>query len=467
MKKYLLSAVGIAAAGYFSMVGYAHFFDKSQSEKLYAATNVPAQFKPVAKVMFDNGCQYCHAPSAELPGYADFPVAKQLMAEDIGKGLRSFRLDRMFEGMNDPSKLSEADLAKLEQVLRNDEMPEVKFLHVHWGNRPDEDEKQVVLDWIKQQREAHFLPQNTSGTDANRLIQPIPDAIPTDSRKVALGEKLYFDGRLSGDGSIQCHTCHQLERAGVDNLPVSEGIEGKKGGINAPTVFNAAFHKWQFWDGRAKTLADQAGGPPTNPVEMGSKNWDEIIARLDQDEAFKKEFLSVFPELTQATVTEAISEFEKTLITPNSAFDRYLKGEQNALNDQQKRGYELFKNAKCDTCHTGTAMGGQSFEYMGVYDDYFKARGTELTDADKGRFAETRDPYDMHRFKVPTLRNVALTAPYLHDATAKDLKEAVRIMGHYQSNKDFSDAELDDLISFLNSLTGEFKGKPLTNEKMK
>ncbi|WGE31976.1 cytochrome-c peroxidase [Actinobacillus genomosp. 2] len=466
MKKYLLSALAIAGIGYFSLVGYAHWFDKEQAPKLLASAELPESHKAVAGVMFENGCQYCHTPNAELPGYTKLPLVGQVMAEDIEKGVKFFRLDRLIEGMKDPSKLSEADLAKLEQVIRNDEMPIAKYIHVHWGSRPDDAQKKIILDWITAQRQAHFLPK-TEGADATRLVQPIPDQLATDPHKVALGEGLYFDGRLSGDGSIQCHTCHKLAQGGVDNLPVAEGIHGLKGGINAPTVFNAAFNKWQFWDGRAKTLADQAGGPPTNPIEMGSKSWDDILARLSKDEEFMKRFHEIYPTLTQANVTDAIGEYEKTLITPNSAFDRFLKGDQNALTDVQKRGYEHFKNAKCDTCHTGTAMGGQSFEYMGLYGDYFKDRGTELTDADQGRYAVTKDPSDMHRFKVPTLRNVALTAPYMHDASAKDLKEAVRIMGIYQSNKQFSDTELNELVAFLESLTGEYKGKLLTNEKVK
>ncbi|WP_427834477.1 cytochrome c peroxidase [Actinobacillus pleuropneumoniae] len=466
MKKYLLSAIAAAGIGYFSLVGYAYWFDKEQAPKLLASAYLPESHKAVAGVMFENGCQYCHSANAELPAYAKLPIADQVMAEDIEKGLKFFRLDHLIEGMKDPSKLSEADLAKLEQVIRNDEMPVAKYIHIHWGSRPDEAQKKIILDWVTAQRQAHFLPK-AEGADATRLVQPIPDQLPTDPHKVALGEGLYFDGRLSDDGTIQCHTCHQLAQAGVDNLPVSEGINGLKGGINAPTVFNAAFNKWQFWDGREKTLADQAGGPPVNPVEMGSKNWDEILARLSKDEEFMKRFHEIYPTLTQANVTDAIGEYEKTLITPNSAFDRFLKGEQNALTDVQKRGYEHFKNAKCDTCHTGTAMGGQSFEYMGLYADYFKDRGTELTEADHGRYAVTKDPSDMHRFKVPTLRNVALTAPYMHDASAKDLKEAVRIMGIYQSNKQFSETELNELVAFLESLTGEYKGKLLTNEKVK
>ena len=161
-------------------------------------------------------------------------------------------------------------------------------------------------------------------------------------------------------------------------------------------------------------------------------------------------------------LTAASGEYEKTLITPNSDFDRYLKGDKTALTEQQVRGYELFKQHKCDTCHTGVAMGGQSYEYMGLYGDYFKDRGTPLTDADEGRFAQTKDPFDMHRFKVPTLRNIALTAPYFHDASAKELKDAVSAMLKYQSNvKQPAQKDVEDITSFLESLTGEFKGEKL------
>ena len=161
-------------------------------------------------------------------------------------------------------------------------------------------------------------------------------------------------------------------------------------------------------------------------------------------------------------LTAASGEYEKTLITPNSDFDRYLKGDKTALTEQQVRGYELFKQHKCDTCHTGVAMGGQSYEYMGLYGDYFKDRGTPLTDADEGRFAQTKDPFDMHRFKVPTLRNIALTAPYFHDASAKELKDAVSAMLKYQSNvQQPAQKDVEDITSFLESLTGKFKGEKL------
>ena len=416
MKKLIIGGAAIAVLGYLGVVGYLHQFDKENATQLLMENRYTGEQEKVAKALFDNSCQYCHSPNTPLPFYSKFPIVGDQMQSDIQSGLRTFRLDRLLEGLKDPSKLSQADLAKLQRVLENNEMPIAKFRHLHWGSKPDEQEKVALLNWIREARKMS-LPKETPNVDADRLVQPIPDSIATDEAKVALGHDLFFDGRLSGDGSIQCHTCHQLDKGGVDRLDTSTGIEGKKGPINAPTVFNAAFNFVQFWDGRAADLADQAKGPPTNPVEMGSHSWDDIVARFEMDEEFKKEFLKEYPQVTKETLTHAIGEYEKTLITPNSDFDRYLKGDKTALSEQQVRGYELFKQHKCDTCHTGVAMGGQSYEYMGLYGDYFKDRGTPLTDADEGRFAQTKDPFDMHRFKVPTLRNIALTAPYFHDAS--------------------------------------------------
>ena len=460
MKKLIIGGAAIAILGYLGVVGYLHQFDKENATQLLMENRYTGKQEKVAKALFDNSCQYCHSPNTPLPFYSKFPIVGDQMQSDIQSGLRAFRLDRLLEGLKDPSKLSQADLAKLQRVLENNEMPIAKFRHLHWGSKPDEQEKVALLNWIREARKMS-LPKEPPNVDADRLVQPIPDSIATDEAKVALGHDLFFDGRLSGDGSIQCHTCHQLDKGGVDRLDTSTGIEGKKGPINAPTVFNAAFNFVQFWDGRAADLADQAKGPPTNPVEMGSHSWDDIVARFEMDEEFKKAFLKEYPQVTKETLTHAIGEYEKTLITPNSDFDRYLKGDKTALTEQQVRGYELFKQHKCDTCHTGVAMGGQSYEYMGIYGDYFKDRGTPITEADQGRFAQTKDPYDMHRFKVPSLRNIALTAPYMHDASAKDLKEAVRIMLQYQSNVKPQQQDIDDITSFLESLTGEFEGKKL------
>ena len=460
MKKLIIGGAAIAILGYLGVVGYLHQFDKENATQLLMENHYTGEQEKVAKALFDNSCQYCHSQNTPLPFYSKFPIVGDEMQSDIQSGLRAFRLDRLLEGLKDPSKLSQADLAKLQRVLENNEMPIAKFRHLHWGSKPDEQEKVALLNWIREARKMS-LPKETPNVDADRLVQPIPDSIATEA-KVALGHDLFFDGRLSGDGSIQCHTCHQLDKGGVDRLDTSTGIEGKKGPINAPTVFNAAFNFVQFWDGRAADLADQAKGPPTNPVEMGSHSWDDIVARFEMDEEFKKEFLKEYPQVTKETLTHAIGEYEKTLITPNSDFDRYLKGDKTALTEQQVRGYELFKQHKCDTCHTGVAMGGQSYEYMGLYGDYFKDRGTPLTDADEGRFAQTKDPFDMHRFKVPTLRNIALTAPYFHDASAKELKDAVRAMLKYQSNvKQPAQKDVEDITSFLEILTGEFKGEKL------
>ena len=462
MKKLIIGGAAIAVLGYLGVVGYLHQFDKENATQLLMENRYTGEQEKVAKALFDNSCQYCHSPNTPLPFYSKFPIVGDEMQSDIQRGLRAFRLDRLLEGLKDPSKLSQADLAKLQRVLENNEMPIAKFRHLHWGSKPDEQEKVALLNWIREARKMS-LPKETPNVDTDRLVQPIPDSIATtDEAKVALGHDLFFDGRLSGDGSIQCHTCHQLDKGGVDRLDTSTGIEGKKGPINAPTVFNAAFNFVQFWDGRAADLADQAKGPPTNPVEMGSHSWDDIVARFEMDEEFKKEFLKEYPQVTKETLTHAIGEYEKTLITPNSDFDRYLKGDKTALTEQQVRGYELFKQHKCDTCHTGVAMGGQSYEYMGLYGDYFKDRGTPLTDADEGRFAQTKDPFDMHRFKVPTLRNIALTAPYFHDASAKELKDAVSAMLKYQSNvQQPAQKDVEDITSFLESLTGEFKGEKL------
>ena len=209
-----------------------------------------------------------------------------------------------------------------------------------------------------------------------------------------------------------------------------------------------------------------------NPVEMGCKSFDEIVARLSDDKAFVKSFNEVYPEgLSQATITDAIAEFEKTLVTPNSDFDRYLKGDKNAMTAEQIEGYDLFKKYDCATCHAGVNMGGLTYELMGQRANYFEDRElTEksgLTDGDNGRWAQTKVERDRYRFKTPTLRNVALTYPYYHDGSVETLKEAVTKMAKYQVGREMADGEADKVVSYLNALTGEYKGKKLTNDNDK
>jgi cytochrome c peroxidase len=244
-------------------------------------------------------------------------------------------------------------------------------------------------------------------------------------------------------------------------VAVSIGVGGAEGPINAPTVYNAMFNLAQFWDGRATDLQDQAGGPVENPIEMAA-TFPNVIAKLNQDEAFKAEFEAVYPQgFTKETITDAIAEFETTLVTPGSPYDNYLEGDQEALTDAQKRGLELYAKHGCAMCHVGEAMGGQSFEKMGRYVDYFADRGGEITEADLGRYNHTGEEKDKHKFKVPVLRNVEVTFPYFHDASTSDLGEAVRVMANVQMDKDLSQSEVDDLAAFLESLTGAYQGTPL------
>ena len=281
-----------------------------------------------------------------------------------------------------------------------------------------------------------------------------------DSRKVELGKLLFHDGRLSLDNTISCASCHNLETGGVDNKQYSEGVGGQFGGVNAPTVFNAYFNFVQFWDGRAATLADQAAGPPLNPVEMASESFEQICAKLQADENMVKMFAEIYPDgITEANITNAIQEFEMTLLTPNSPFDRYLKGDNDALSAEEIEGYDLFKENGCATCHAGETLGGKTYEYMGRFDNYFEKRGLEMTEEDNGRFKQTKDEYDRHCFKVPGLRNLALTAPYFHDGTMKTIEEAVQAMAHYECGVDLTEQDNQKISAFMRSLTGEYKAK--------
>ncbi|PQA88807.1 cytochrome-c peroxidase [Hyphococcus luteus] len=274
-----------------------------------------------------------------------------------------------------------------------------------------------------------------------------------------LGEALYHDTLLSGDGTVSCATCHGLETGGVDRLPVSTGVKNQRGPINAPTVYNSAHNFVQFWDGRAATLEEQAAGPVENPLEMGDQ-WPEVVKKVAASESYRPQFDALFDgEVNTATITKAIAEFERTLVTPDSAFDKYLKGDKAALTEKEKRGALLFAESGCTSCHTGSYFGGESYQKLA--DSYFEARGGEMTEADNGRFNVTGEEADRHMFKVPMLRNIAVTPPYFHDGSAPDLETAVTIMAHHQLGLDLSKEDAAAIVAFLGSLTGEYKGVPL------
>lgn len=284
----------------------------------------------------------------------------------------------------------------------------------------------------------------------NELIKPIEAAQVKNQAEVELGKKLFFDPRLSRSGFISCNSCHNLSMGGTDNLKTSIGDKWTQGPINSPTVLNATLNFVQFWDGRAANLQEQAGGPIANPKEMAFSH-DLAVDILSSIPQYRAEFKEVFKKdkITIEQITRALAAFEETLVTPNSRFDKWLKGDEKAINDQELRGYLLFKNSGCVACHNGVAVGGNSFQKMGVMEPY-------VTDNESaGRAGVSGDDVDRMKFKVPTLRNVELTYPYFHDGAANTLSEAVETMGRLQLGRKFTKEEVKDIVAFLKTLTGE------------
>ena len=418
----------------------------------------------VAAILENSGCLSCHTANPELPFYADVPVAGKLVKEDIEAGYRAFDITPLMEALKGGTTPNVVDVAKVEKVALDKSMPEAKYYLMHWGSQMTDAKASAIAEWARDFRVAYY----NDGLEGERAGEPIRPIIPSqnvDERKAELGFALFHDPRLSVDNTVSCASCHALDMGGVDNHQYSHGVEERLGGVNAPTVYNAVYNFVQFWDGRAKTLAEQAAGPPLNPVEMASESFDEIIAKLQQDENYVKLFAELYPEgITEATITNAIEEFERTLVTPNSQFDKWLLGDDNALTAQELRGYELFKEYSCATCHTGVNLGGESYELMGLRRHYFEERGLELTEEDNGRYKQTQDERDRHRFKVPGLRNVELTWPYYHDGSRLTMDDAVRDMALYQCDVELAEGDVQDIVAFLRTLTGEYKGEKLSNK---
>ena len=279
---------------------------------------------------------------------------------------------------------------------------------------------------------------------------------PITEAKVKLGKKLYFDNRLSKDNTQSCNTCHDLKTYGVDNLPTSPGNDGGLGTRNSPTVFNAALHMSQFWDGREPDVEAQAGGPILNPVEMAMPSEKIVEERLSKIEEYNNLFTDVFPNdenpISYKNIQNAIGAFERTLITP-SRFDDFIAGDPKALTDLEQEGLQLFISTGCVACHSGNVLGGNIYQKFGLYDDYWKH--TKSKKIDEGKFEVTKNENDKYVFKSPSLRNIEKTYPYFHDGSVSDLKEAVTIMAKVQLNKELTDNDLNALVAFLNSLTGE------------
>ena len=305
--------------------------------------------------------------------------------------------------------------------------------------------------------------------EARKYFKPLPEVAqsktnPVTPEKVELGKMLYYDPRLSKSGLISCNTCHNLATYGVDNLPTSVGHRWQLGPRNAPTTLNAALHVAQFWDGRAKDVEEQAKGPILNPIEMAMDSPEEVIKRLKSIpqyvELFKKAFPNEKDPLTYDNVAKAIAAFERTLMTP-SRFDKFLKGDLNALTKKEKEGLKLFIQIGCASCHNGPALGGTTFQRFGIVEAYWNATREYVTldkptmPMDVGRFAVTHKEEDLYVFKVPSLRNISRTYPYFHDGSVWNLEDAVQIMAKVQLGKKLSKDQLDKIVAFLKALDGE------------
>jgi len=294
---------------------------------------------------------------------------------------------------------------------------------------------------------------------------PAPADNPMTAEKVELGKMLYFDPRLSSNGTVSCFTCHNVMEGGDDHRPTSIGVHGQAGGRNAPTVWNAAFLSAQFWDGRAATLEDQAKGPPANPIEMGMADLDATVDRIRKIPGYKSYFDRVFggeDSISMDNAAKAIAAYERTLITPNSAYDQYVKGDEKALTGQQLRGLQTLASTGCTACHSGPNFAGpalppgQAFlQKFPVFTDNTYISTYKLMD-DVGRMNVTHDPADKNMWRVQTLRNLVYTAPYMHNGSVKTMENAVKVMAKTQLNLQLTEAQVADIVDFLQALTGEF-----------
>ncbi len=285
-------------------------------------------------------------------------------------------------------------------------------------------------------------------------VQPLHPFPNLDVRKVQLGDRLFHDRRFSVDNTISCADCHQLDTNGSDSRSHSIGVAGAVGTIKAPTVYNSAYNFAQFWDGRAATLEEQVAGPIHNPLEMDS-DWGKVLVKLKQDPRMVSEFKEIYPEgIAPDTISDAIATFERSLITTNAPFDRWLLGDDTAITEEELRGYRLFNSYGCSSCHQGRNVGGNLYAYMGAMGDYFADRGAEIVKSDLGRFNVTGEASDRFFFKVPSLRLAVLQKYYFHDASETNLKRAIQTMGRYQLGRDIPAEDAAAIAAFLGSLVG-------------
>jgi cytochrome c peroxidase len=409
-------------------------------------------------ILSDASCSLCHRQNGELPHGAGLPVVGRIIRSEADRGVRHFDIGESIDRIDRGEAVNETVLAKIEMatVIRRN-MPPAEYRITHWGSSVTPAKQKILKEWIADHREEFYPNPLAADCFKNEPVRPLPASIPVNEKKAALGKALFYDTRLSRDNRISCSSCHNLHSGGADGKQYPEGVNHILGNVNTPTVFNACFNASQFRDGRAPDLKTQAAEHLADPLTMAAVPFDHVIGKLLTDGAMKRSFDRLYRDgITESSVIDAIEAFEKTLITPDCRFDRYLKGEAGILTESEMRGYEAFKSNRCATCHAGVILGGLSHERMGIYRDYFEDRGWEITKEDRGRFNRTSDERDRYRFKVPGLRNVALTKPWFHDGSRQTLYEAVKIMGVYQTGRSIKDADIRAIESFLETLTGEY-----------
>lgn len=290
----------------------------------------------------------------------------------------------------------------------------------------------------------------------NEPIEPIPLEVDVNVERAKLGRKLFEDTLLSPDNSMSCSSCHALDQAAIDPRGKSIGFNGEERALNSPTMFNSQFQFRQFWAGQAETVAETVEGPLLSPKGLGS-NWPDVLTKLNQSSEYRRLFKSAYPDgISEENVEDAIFTFERSLFTPNSKFDQFLRGDANALTNNEKEGYRRFKAYGCATCHQGMLLGGNLFQKTGIFGNYAQDRGNE-TEADFGRFNVTGDEADRYVFKVPGLRNINETAPYFHDGEVETLEDSVKLMAKYQLGRSINQTDVDLIVEFLKTLTGEME----------
>lgn len=407
------------------------------------------------KPILVNKCVNCHTSQTVYPIYYQLPGANFIINGDTKKALEEYDMYPMLA--KGDFKFTEDVLSKMEVVTAKGSMPPVRYRVFHWDQTLTEQDKQVIRSWIRHERSTRAETRGVKLLD--EPIQPIPLVIAPEKinlEKIELGEKLFHDKRLSANNTISCASCHSVGTGGTDKKQFSTGIYGQTGQMNAPTVLNSVYNFVQFWDGRAADLAEQVDGPVNNHLEMGA-NWSQVIAKLKEDSYYQKMFGRQYNSgITSRNIMNAIAVYETALITPNSRFDQYLRGDKQALTTEEKEGYSLFKKVGCTACHMGVSIGGMDFETFGKFGNYFQDRKQSTSKEDLGRYNVSGLESDRFQFKVPSLRNVAETWPYFHDGSVRDLKEAVKIMAKYQNGETLSEREADLIVQFLRTLTGEF-----------